>query len=142
MKISKNKKMCFFLISQGSLNPKIRFLAQNLWSVARVHTDTHESEYRGPPFRVSGIFPSTYHQGPVQKSWNQSCRLTKQNTVYMNYVYRHVDIEHTKPNEICYTKHITFPIWCFHYSDHDVLYDRLTWIIWKLNTHWLNNTLT
>ena len=29
-------------------------------------TDTHESEYRGHPFRVSGIFPSTYHQGAVQ----------------------------------------------------------------------------
>ena len=53
MKISKNKKMRFFLMSQGSLNPKIRFLAQKLWSVARVQThthtdrqtDTHESEY-------------------------------------------------------------------------------------------------
>ena len=49
MKISKNKKMRFFLMSQGSLYPKIRFLAQKLWSVARVqrdrHTDTHESEY-------------------------------------------------------------------------------------------------
>ena len=29
-------------------------------------TDRHESEYRGHPFRVSGIFPSTYHQGSVQ----------------------------------------------------------------------------
>ena len=44
MKISKNKKMRFFLMFQGSSNPKIRFLAQKLWSVARVqrhrHTDT------------------------------------------------------------------------------------------------------
>ena len=31
------------------------------------HTDRHESEYRGHPFRVSGIFPSTYHQGTVQQ---------------------------------------------------------------------------
>ena len=53
MKISKNKKMRFFLMSQGSLYPKIRFLAQKLWSVARVqrHTQTdrqidrHESDY-------------------------------------------------------------------------------------------------
>ena len=30
------------------------------------HTNTHESEIRGHPFRVSGIFPSTYHQGSVQ----------------------------------------------------------------------------
>ena len=26
----------------------------------------HESENREHPFRVSGIFPSTYHQGAVQ----------------------------------------------------------------------------
>ena len=30
MKISKNKKMRFFLMSQGSLNPKIRFLGQKV----------------------------------------------------------------------------------------------------------------
>ena len=43
IKISKNKKMRFFRMSQGSLNPKIRFPAQKLWSVARVrrHTQTH-----------------------------------------------------------------------------------------------------
>ena len=45
MKISKNKKMRFFLMSQGSLNPKIRFLGQKVCSVARVQThrqtDTH-----------------------------------------------------------------------------------------------------
>ena len=41
MKISKNKKMRFFLMSQGSLNPKIRFLGQKVWPVARSHTDRH-----------------------------------------------------------------------------------------------------
>ena len=55
---------------QGSLDPKIRFLGQKVCCVARLrtdrHTDTHESENRGHPFRVSGIFPSTYHQGSVQ----------------------------------------------------------------------------
>ena len=70
MKISKNKKMRFFLMSQGSFNPKIRFLGQKVCPVARVrrdtHTDTHESENRGHPFRVSGVFPSTYHQGSAQ----------------------------------------------------------------------------
>ena len=74
MKISKNKKMRFFLMSQGSFDPKIRFIGQKLCTVARVQThrqthrqtDRHESEYRGHPFRVSGIFPSTYHQGSVQ----------------------------------------------------------------------------
>ena len=29
-------------------------------------TDRHESENRGHPFRVSGVFPSTYHQGSDQ----------------------------------------------------------------------------
>ena len=72
MTISKNKKMRFFIMSQGSVNPKIRFLGQKVCSVARLQTDTqtdrHESDYRGHPFRVSGVFPSTYHQGSAQKS--------------------------------------------------------------------------
>ena len=57
-------------MSQGSLDPKIKFLGQKVCSVARVHTDRqthtqtdrHESEYRGHPFSVSGMFPSIYHQ--------------------------------------------------------------------------------
>ena len=40
MKISKNKKMRFYLMSQGSLDPKIRFLGQKVCSVARMQTDT------------------------------------------------------------------------------------------------------
>ena len=55
----------FFLMFQGSFNPKIRFLSPKVCSVA-THTDTHESENRGHPFGVSAIFPSTYHQGSVQ----------------------------------------------------------------------------
>ena len=39
MKISKNKKMLLFLMSQGSLNPKIRFLGQKVCPVARGRTD-------------------------------------------------------------------------------------------------------
>ena len=50
----------------GSLNPKIRFLGLKVCSVAREHTDTHESDYCGHPFRVSGVFPSTYHQESAQ----------------------------------------------------------------------------
>ena len=38
-KISKNKKLSFFLMSQGSFSPKIRFLAQQVCSVARRQTD-------------------------------------------------------------------------------------------------------
>ena len=40
---------------------------------AHSHTDTHpdtqrQRDYWGHPFRVSGFFPSTYHQGSAQKS--------------------------------------------------------------------------
>ena len=41
IKISKNKIMRFFLMSKGSFNPKIRFLGQKVYPVARVHTDRH-----------------------------------------------------------------------------------------------------
>ena len=53
MKISKNKKCGFFLMSQGSLDPTIRFIGQKVCSVACIQThiqiDRHESEYRGHP---------------------------------------------------------------------------------------------
>ena len=39
MEILKNKQNAFFLISQGSLNPQIRFLGQKVWPVARAQTD-------------------------------------------------------------------------------------------------------
>ena len=40
MKISKNKKKAVFFMSQGSLNPKIKFLCQKVCTVARVRTHT------------------------------------------------------------------------------------------------------
>ena len=60
------------LVLYKTKNPKDHsaktwFLGQNVCSVARPQTDgqtdTHESDYRGHPFRVSGVLPSTYHQG-------------------------------------------------------------------------------
>ena len=52
--------MCSFIMSQGSLNPKIRFLGQIVCYVASAHTDTHtdryESEKRGHPFRFHELF--------------------------------------------------------------------------------------
>ena len=38
MNISKNKKMCFFFMSQGSFNPKITLLGHKVYSVARRQT--------------------------------------------------------------------------------------------------------
>ena len=43
MKISKNKKMHFFLMSQGSFDPKIRFLGQKVCPVACSHTDNRQT---------------------------------------------------------------------------------------------------
>ena len=63
--------MRFFLISQGSLDPKIRFLGQKVCSVARGQTDKQidMKVKTGHLFMVSGFFfsnfPSTYHQGAV-----------------------------------------------------------------------------
>ena len=83
MKIMKNKKMRLFLISQGSLNQKIMFLCQEVCSVAQLRTDRHtwvESEYRGHPFRDSGIFPSTYHQGSVQ---TPQCAISRRQIIWV-----------------------------------------------------------
>ena len=44
IKISKNKKMRFFLMSQGSFNPKIRFLGQKVWPVGRSRTHRQTDE--------------------------------------------------------------------------------------------------
>jgi len=75
IKISKNKKKCFFLMSQGSIDPKIRFLGQKVCSVAHVQTDGQTDTQTDTKvntedilLRVSGIFPSTHHQGSVQFS--------------------------------------------------------------------------
>ena len=56
----RTKKKCFFLMSQGPFNPKIRFLGQKVCPVACL-----QNEYRGHSISLS-IFPSTYHQGSVQ----------------------------------------------------------------------------
>ena len=73
LKISKNQKSRFFLMSQGPFNPKIRFLGQKVCHVACLQTDT-QSDYCGHPFRVSGCFPSTYHQGSAQK-WHSGQKI-------------------------------------------------------------------
>ena len=72
IKLSKNKKMCFFLVSQGSFSPKIKFLGQKVCSVARGQTDRQTDMKVKTENILSGFqnffkhFPSTYHQGAVQ----------------------------------------------------------------------------
>ena len=76
MKISKNKKMRFFLMSQGSFNRKISFLGQEVCSVAREHTDRQTDRQTDTHTKVTTVctlsgfqefFPSTYHQESAQK---------------------------------------------------------------------------
>ena len=79
--------MRFFLMSQGSFSPKIRFLGQKVCSVARTQTDRqtdrHESEYRGHPFRVSGFFKFSFNlssrSGPTK--WSMDFRYGQDDTV-------------------------------------------------------------
>ena len=74
MKISKNKKMRFFLMSQGSLNPKIRFLGQKMCSVARVRTNRQTDTQTHTKVTTEGtlsgfqeFFLQRYHQGSPVK---------------------------------------------------------------------------
>ena len=55
IKISKNEKMRFFLMSQGSLAPKIRFMGQKVCSVARVHTDAQTNTKVNTEDTLSGF---------------------------------------------------------------------------------------
>ena len=69
MQISKNKNMCIFLMSQVSLNSKIRFLSQKVCPVARSQTDRHTDRVttEGTLSGFQDFFPSTYHQGSISK---------------------------------------------------------------------------
>ena len=93
-KISKNKKMRFFLMSQGSFSPKIRFLGQKVCSVARTHTfwvkmalkitsrtqtdrqtDRQTRKWiQRTPFQVSGFFSFNLSSriGPIINQWCQN----------------------------------------------------------------------
>ena len=55
MKIS--KKMRFFLMSQGLLNPQITFLGQKVCPIARVQTDRQTDTKVTTVGTLSGVFP-------------------------------------------------------------------------------------
>ena len=58
-------KMRFFLMSQGSFSPKIRFLGQKVCSVARGRTDT-QVKTEDTLSRYQAFFLQPYHQVAVQ----------------------------------------------------------------------------
>ena len=74
------KKTFFFLMSQGSLNPKIRFLGQKLCSVARERTDTHTDTHTDTKVAILGIL-----SGLQEFSFNLSSRIGPKTTT-TNYI--------------------------------------------------------
>ena len=73
IKISKNTRRRVYLMSQGSLNPKIRFLGQNMCSVARGRTGRHThgsfsfnlSSRIGPIYHLRFLFHPQEKEGVV-----------------------------------------------------------------------------
>ena len=134
IKSVKMKKMRFFLISQGSLNPKIRFLAQKLWSVARVQTHTDRQTrkwllwapfqgFRSFPFNLSSRIGPTllflkdriqtfdYSTGPIRSSDTICITSMRGNKIFFHFVcaLRGYDV----------TSDVTKP---FSYISYSVLY--------------------
>ena len=71
IKISKNKKLRFFLMSKGVLCLKIRFLGQKLWPVACEHIHTgfnHWVPYQG--FSLSSFCLWSDMSGPINRHKN------------------------------------------------------------------------
>ena len=82
MKISKTKMFFFFIMSQGSLNPKMRSLGQKLCSVARVQTDRQTHTKVTTVGTLSGFqefsLQSIIKDQPNKtKNANKSCKKSK-----------------------------------------------------------------
>ena len=87
IKISKNKKMRFFLISQGSLNPKIRVLGQKVCPAARGRTDRHTDRQTHTKVTTVGTLSG------VQEFFLQPIIKDRPNTLvdYVNCVLRRTE---------------------------------------------------
>ena len=69
MKISKNKKCISFSCHKDHSIQKLGSQVKRC-VLYLVYTRTdRQIDYCGHPFRVSGFFPSTYHQGSPQQTW-------------------------------------------------------------------------
>ena len=83
IKISKNKKLRFFLMSQGVLCQKIRFLGQKPWPVAGEHTDRHTHTHRGfnywVPYQGFSISSFCLWYERSNNSWHQWFLVTEGN---------------------------------------------------------------
>ena len=119
MKISKNKKMRFFLMSQGSLDPKITFLCQKVCSVARMQT------HRQTDRQTRKWIQRTPFQGFRNFSFNLSSRIgpifskhyvPMPKTMYMRWKirlfflihYKRENLVHAKKNNLIQYKYMCF----------------------------------
>ena len=84
MKISKNKKMRFFLVPQGSLNPKIRFLGQKVFSVAHVQTHRQKDTKVNIEDTLSG-FQEFFLQSFIKDRYNTRPYSLLQKTYRLNF---------------------------------------------------------
>ena len=105
VKIKIPRKKRYFLMSQGSVNPIIRFLGQNMWSVARERTDaphrrTRKWKQRTPfqgfsnfpfnlPSRIApiSIFQDNIHKNILLVDWSGG-----EDVICANLVYEYRDL--------------------------------------------------
>ena len=71
IKISKNKKTRFFLMSQGSFNPKITFLAPKILAVARTDRLTLRHTYRVTTVDTLSGFQDFFLQSIIMNQPNE-----------------------------------------------------------------------
>ena len=109
IKILKNKKMRFFLMSQGSLDPKIWFLGQKVCSVARGRMDTQTHTKLNTEDTLSGFSNcfSTYHQGSVQQTGRLIGKLVVRSTIVRGCASLLYNFQET----ICVLPHVLGVFW-------------------------------
>ena len=103
-KNSKNKNMYFFLMSQGSLNPKIRFLSQDVCPVARSQMDRQTRKVKTED-TLSG-FQDFFLQPIIKDRPNTQLQSDKQKTYILSKHW----------GNIFYTA-IFFKIFYFYFSN-------------------------
>ena len=90
--ISKNKKMRFFLMSQGSFHPKIRFLSQKVCPVACLHTDkqTHRHTTVGTLSGFQDLFLQPIIKDRANNVFSHICWVV---TILKKTFYQFVSVE-------------------------------------------------
>ena len=116
MKISKNKKMRFFLMSQGSFNPKIRFLGLKVCPVARPQTHRHTDTQTHTQTHTKVITEGTlsgfqdFFLQPIIKDRPNTCMFSKFSFLDQNVNCNLVKDRHTHRSTKSETEDTSFRI--------------------------------